>query len=44
MPSLRHDPVRTCVGCREEAGKRGLIRLVRGPVPDELWAELAAGR
>ena len=31
MPSLRHDPVRTCVGCREEAGKRGLIRLVRGP-------------
>jgi len=23
--------VRTCVGCREEAGKRGLIRLVRGP-------------
>jgi uncharacterized protein len=31
MPSSRHDPVRTCVGCREEAGKRGLIRLVRGP-------------
>jgi len=31
VPSLRHDPVRTCVGCREEAGKRGLIRLVRGP-------------
>ena len=27
----RHEPVRTCVGCREEAGKRGLIRLVRGP-------------
>jgi predicted RNA-binding protein YlxR (DUF448 family) len=23
------EPVRTCVGCRREAGKRGLIRLVR---------------
>jgi len=22
---------RTCVGCRQEAGKRGLIRLVRRP-------------
>ena len=31
MPNRRHEPVRTCVGCREEAGKRGLIRLVRGP-------------
>jgi len=31
MPATRHEPVRTCVGCREEAGKRGLIRLVRGP-------------
>jgi predicted RNA-binding protein YlxR (DUF448 family) len=31
MPALRHEPVRTCVGCREEAGKRGLIRLVRDP-------------
>ena len=30
MPSQRREPVRTCVGCREEAGKRGLIRLVRG--------------
>jgi len=30
MPSTRHEPVRTCVGCREEGGKRGLIRLVRG--------------
>ena len=30
MPSQRHEPVRTCVGCREEAGKRGLVRLVRG--------------
>lgn len=31
MPPKKHEPVRTCVGCREEAGKRGLIRLVRGP-------------
>jgi uncharacterized protein len=25
----RHEPVRTCVGCRAEAGKQGLIRVVR---------------
>jgi uncharacterized protein len=31
MATRRHEPVRTCVGCREEAGKRGLIRLVRDP-------------
>jgi predicted RNA-binding protein YlxR (DUF448 family) len=31
MSSRRHEPVRTCVGFREEAGKRGLIRLVRDP-------------
>ena len=30
MPLGKHEPVRTCVGCREEAGKRALIRLVRG--------------
>lgn len=30
-PKTRREPVRTCVGCRKEAGKRGLIRLVRGP-------------
>ena len=24
-----HEPVRTCVGCREEAGKQGLIRIVK---------------
>jgi predicted RNA-binding protein YlxR (DUF448 family) len=29
MPAPRHEPVRTCVGCRDEAGKRALIRLVR---------------
>lgn len=25
----RHVPQRTCIGCREEEGKRGLIRIVR---------------
>ncbi|HEX9795395.1 MAG TPA: YlxR family protein [Anaerolineales bacterium] len=25
----RHVPVRTCVGCRQTAGKRALLRLVR---------------
>ncbi|HEX9363268.1 MAG TPA: YlxR family protein [Candidatus Dormibacteraeota bacterium] len=25
----KHQPARTCVGCRQEAGKRELIRLVR---------------
>jgi predicted RNA-binding protein YlxR (DUF448 family) len=27
----RHEPRRTCVGCRQEAGKKGLIRIVRLP-------------
>ncbi len=31
MPATRREPVRTCVGCRQEAGKRGLIRFVRKP-------------
>ncbi len=31
MPKQSHDPVRTCVACRQEGGKRGLLRLVRGP-------------
>ena len=26
-----HEPARTCVGCRKEAGKHGLIRLIRRP-------------
>jgi uncharacterized protein len=42
MPSRKHEPVRTCVGCREEAGKRALIRLVRGP--DGVVARDHAGR
>jgi predicted RNA-binding protein YlxR (DUF448 family) len=29
MPS--REPVRTCVGCRQEAGKRALVRLVHAP-------------
>ena len=28
-PKQRHEPARTCVGCREEAGKAALIRVVR---------------
>jgi uncharacterized protein len=27
----RHVPIRTCIGCREEMGKRALIRIVRTP-------------
>jgi predicted RNA-binding protein YlxR (DUF448 family) len=30
MAKPRHEPVRTCVGCRGEAGKAGLTRVVRG--------------
>ena len=29
LNNLRREPVRTCVGCRGEAGKHGLIRIVR---------------
>jgi predicted RNA-binding protein YlxR (DUF448 family) len=42
----RHEPVRTCAGCREEAGKSALIRVVRlaggGAVVDRTGR--AAGR
>jgi len=27
----RRDPTRTCVACREAHGKRGLLRVARGP-------------
>ena len=27
----RREPIRTCVACRQEAGKRSLTRLVRTP-------------
>lgn len=31
MPKTRHEPVRTCVACRQPAGKQGLVRYVRAP-------------
>lgn len=30
-PTSRRQPLRTCVACREEAGKPALLRLVRAP-------------
>ena len=30
MPKRLHKPVRTCVACRQEAGKDELVRIVRG--------------
>lgn len=29
MPTPRREPVRTCVACRQEAGKTNLVRVVR---------------
>jgi uncharacterized protein len=29
MPIQRREPVRTCVACRQEAGKTTLVRVVR---------------
>lgn len=31
MPKSRHEPIRTCVACRQPAGKQGLVRYVRTP-------------
>jgi hypothetical protein len=31
MPKTRHEAVRTCVACRQEAGKGILVRFVRDP-------------
>jgi uncharacterized protein len=31
LPNPPREPVRTCVACREEAGKRALVRVVRRP-------------
>lgn len=31
MPKPRHEPVRTCVACRAEAGKRAMVRIVARP-------------
>jgi predicted RNA-binding protein YlxR (DUF448 family) len=30
VPKHRREPVRTCVACRQEAGKGSLVRIVRG--------------
>ncbi len=30
-PRLKHVPVRTCIACRQERGKRELVRVVRTP-------------
>ena len=29
LPNPRHEPVRTCVACRLEAGKGAMLRIVR---------------
>jgi predicted RNA-binding protein YlxR (DUF448 family) len=31
VAKARREPVRTCVGCRGEAGKRDMVRVVRQP-------------
>lgn len=46
MGKKRHEPVRTCVACRQEAGKGDLVRLVR-PAGGEVAVDVtgrAAGR
>jgi predicted RNA-binding protein YlxR (DUF448 family) len=30
-PRPRHVPQRTCIGCRQEQGKRAFVRIVRTP-------------
>lgn len=30
MPNPPHEPIRTCIACRREAGKGALVRIVRG--------------
>lgn len=30
-PRPKHVPVRTCIACRQERGKRELVRIVRAP-------------
>ena len=47
MSAARREPQRTCIGCREVAGKRGLVRIVRAPegrVAVESPGERLAGR
>jgi predicted RNA-binding protein YlxR (DUF448 family) len=42
VPKTRREPVRTCVACRQEAGKTGLVRFVRGS--EGMIVEDASGR
>ena len=47
MAAARREPQRTCIGCREVAGKRALIRIVRaaaGGVAVESTRERLPGR
>lgn len=47
MPRERREPQRTCIGCREVAGKRGFVRIVRdagGGVAVEEAGERLPGR
>ncbi len=47
MPNERREPQRTCIGCREVAGKRGFVRIVRaagGGVAVEEPGERLPGR
>ena len=36
MSKPSHEPQRTCVACRQEAGKRALIRIVRDAAGDAM--------
>jgi predicted RNA-binding protein YlxR (DUF448 family) len=43
-PHPKHVPIRTCIACRQEAGKRELVRVVRtpsGPVQVDPTGKLA---
>lgn len=47
MAVVRREPQRTCIACREVAGRRSLVRLVRSPegaVAVESPGERLAGR
>lgn len=43
MDPGRREPVRTCVACRQEAGKRELLRMVRDATSGEVRHD-ATGR
>ena len=47
MAAARREPQRTCIGCREVSGKRGLVRIVRaaeGGLAVESAGQRLAGR